>query len=86
MSNVKLSDSEVSAANSDVSDAVCPTCDVLFSTDCTRWVCCDGCGDWYHVNCTYLKGKGGFLNIFCEDCVNSDCGMCVCGSLCSCVL
>ena len=58
MSNLKLSDSEESGADSGVSDAVCPTCGVLFSTDCKRrWVGCDGCGDWYHVNCTYLKGK-----------------------------
>ena len=58
VSNLKLSDSEKSGADSGVSDAVCPTCGVLFSTDCKRrWVGCDGCGDWYHVNCTYLKGK-----------------------------
>lgn len=57
MLNLKLSDLEESEADSGVSDAVCPTCGVLFSTDSKRYVRCDRCGDWYHVNFTYLKGK-----------------------------
>lgn len=60
VSNLKISDSEESGADSGdtVSNAVRPTCGVLFSTDGKRrLIGCDGCGDWYHINCTYLKGK-----------------------------
>ena len=75
VSSLKLHvcDSEESGADTGdtVSDAVCPTCGVLFSTDGKRrWVGCDGCGDWYHINCTHLKGKRRLPeHFFRENCV-----------------
>ena len=65
VSNLKLSDSEESGPDSGVSDALCPTCGVLFSTDCKE----DGLvamdvGIGIMSIALISKEKGGFLNIF----------------------
>lgn len=58
LSKMNLSDEESGGSETDESDAVCPKCGVLYSTDRkNKWVGCDGCGAWYHVKCTHLKGK-----------------------------
>lgn len=73
LSKLKLTDDDQGTENAQSeseSDAVCPKCGVVYSTDRRgRWVCCDGCGVWYHVKCTSLKGKKRLPDdFFCEEC------------------
>ena len=72
LSKRNLSDEESGGFETDESDAVCPKCGVLYSTDRkNKWVGCDRCGAWYHVKCTHLKEKRKLPEdfFFCENCM-----------------
>ena len=58
----------LSSDSAESDDAVCPKCGASYADIGGLWVCCDGCNQWFNVECTNIRGKRIPDTFYCEDC------------------
>ena len=58
----------LSSDSAESDDAVCPKCGASYADIGGLWVCCDGCNQWFNVECTNIRRKRIPDIFYCEDC------------------
>ena len=44
-------------SSSEAEDTVCLKCGLVYADSDGLWVCCDGCNQWFDLNCTNITGR-----------------------------
>ena len=56
--------------SSEAENTICPKCGLVYADSQGLWICCDGCNQWFDIECTNIKKRKVPELYYCEDCVS----------------